>query len=171
RAIELNPSYATAHEWYSESLALQGRFQEALAESEHARELDPLSLIIAADNGAILYFSRQYDAAIARFRTVLDMDPGFTRAHLIIAAYMQKGQMDDALGEMNAWRRVDGDAPWIWAWEAYVEGRAGHRLAARRALEKLRQLNGSWGFAPEQFFDVAYAGTDDKDKWLAWLER
>src|SRR5207302_2697770 len=77
RAIELNPSYATAHEWYSESLALQGRFQEALAESEHARELDPLSLIIAADNGAILYFSRQYDAAIARFRTVLDMDPGF----------------------------------------------------------------------------------------------
>ena len=57
-----------------------GRFDEALHESERARQLDPLSLIVAADNGAILYFSRQYDRAIEQCRTVLRKDPNFVRA-------------------------------------------------------------------------------------------
>jgi tetratricopeptide (TPR) repeat protein len=102
RAIELNANYATAHHWYAEYLAYQGRFHEALAESERARELDPLSLIIAADNGAIFYFSRQYDRAIERFRAVLDMDPGFARAHLVILAYAQKGQFAAALADIRS---------------------------------------------------------------------
>src|SRR5579871_1025276 len=53
RAIELNPNYATAHHWYAEYLTWRGRFDEALQESERARQLDPLSLIITADEGAI----------------------------------------------------------------------------------------------------------------------
>ena len=70
RAIQLNPNYATAHHWYAEHLMWRGRFDEALRESEQARLLDPLSLIIAADKGAILYNSRQYDRAIEQFRAV-----------------------------------------------------------------------------------------------------
>ena len=85
RAIELNPNYATAHHWYAEYLSLQGRFSEALAESERARELDPLSLIIAADRGVILFYARQYDASIAQFRAVKEMEPGFTRAGMVVA--------------------------------------------------------------------------------------
>ena len=170
RAIELNPNYATAHHWYGECLAFQGRFADALAESERARQLDPLSLIIAADNGAILYFSRQYDRAIERFRGVLEMNPGITRAHLVIAAYVQKGRFEDALADIEAWRRTSADAPWISAWEAYLYGRAGQPVPAQLALEKLQQLNLSWHLQPEQFLDVAYAGTTDNDKWLAWLE-
>ncbi len=68
RAIELDPNYATAHHWYAEYLSWEGRFDEALRESERARQLDPLSLIIAADKGAILYYARQYDRAIKAFR-------------------------------------------------------------------------------------------------------
>src|SRR5262249_38186869 len=60
RAIELNANYATAHHWYAEHLMWRGRFDEALQESERARQLDPLSVIIAADNGVILYCARQY---------------------------------------------------------------------------------------------------------------
>ncbi|HWC19071.1 MAG TPA: winged helix-turn-helix domain-containing protein [Terriglobales bacterium] len=170
RAIQLNPNYATAHQWYAEFLTFQGRFPDALVESERARQLDPLSLIIAADNGAILYFARRYDGAIERFRAVLDMDPAFTRAHLVIAAYVEKGQFKDALADIEAWRRASGDAPWIWAWEAYVNGRAGNRRKVDHALERLRQLNRSWQLDPLQFLDVAYAGTSDHDRWLAWLE-
>ena len=58
RAIELDPNYATAHHWYAEFLALMGRFDEAFMEIERARKLDPLSLIVAADHGVILYYSR-----------------------------------------------------------------------------------------------------------------
>src|SRR5262249_52930667 len=63
RAIELDVNYATGHHWYAEYLSFQGRFDEALAEITVARRLDPLSLIIAADEGATLYFARQYDRA------------------------------------------------------------------------------------------------------------
>jgi Tfp pilus assembly protein PilF len=59
RAIELNPNYATAHQWYAENLMWRGRLDEALRESEIARRLDPLSLIIATDQAEIYYYSRQ----------------------------------------------------------------------------------------------------------------
>jgi len=171
RAIELNTNYATAHHWYAEYLAFQGRFDEALAESERARQLDPLSLIIAADNGAILYFSRQYDQAITRFRGVLDMDPGFTRAHLVIAAYAQKGQYKEALADIEAWRGIAGDAPWIAEWEAYVYGLAGDRAKAQQALQNVQQLTRKWKVDPTQFMIVCYTGMNDKDEWLTWLEK
>src|SRR5262249_40834449 len=49
RAIELNPNYPTAHEWYGETLRDMGRFDEAIAELKRAQELDPLSLVINSD--------------------------------------------------------------------------------------------------------------------------
>ena len=100
RAIQLNPDYATAHQWYAEYLAWQGRFDEALAESERARQLDPMSLIIATDRGAILFYARKYDRAIDQFRAVLDMDPGFGNARgFLAAAYVQQGKFAEALKE------------------------------------------------------------------------
>jgi tetratricopeptide (TPR) repeat protein len=170
-AIELNANYATAHHWYGEYLAYQGRFPEAFAESERARKLDPLSLIIASDNAAIFYFSRQYDRAIARFRAVLDMDPGYTRAHLVIAAYAQKGQFAEALADIDVWRRVAGDRPWTAAWEAYVHGRAGDRVRAQEATRKAEQLCREWQVEPTQFMIVSYLGSGDKEQSLTLLER
>ncbi len=46
RALELNPGYATAHQWYSHLLVYQGRVAEALAEVQRTLDLDPLSLIM-----------------------------------------------------------------------------------------------------------------------------
>lgn len=170
RALELDPNYATAHQWYAECLAFQGRFEEALAESERARQLDPLSLIIAADRGAILYFSRQYDLAIKQFRAVLDMQPDSARAHLVHLAYTEKGQFAEALAGIEQWRRIE-DGPWTWATEAYVYGRAGQQARARHALQKLEETNRRWHLDPAPMFAMAYAGMNDKDKALAWLQR
>jgi Tfp pilus assembly protein PilF len=169
RAIQLDPNYATAHHWYAEYLAYQGRFEEAFAESERARQLDPLSLIIATDNGAILYFSRQYDRAIEQFRTVLDMEPNFPRAHLLVFAYVEKGMFADALADIEKWRRNDDD-PGIWAIEAYVYGRSGQQVEARRALEKWQQLNRTQQMNPAAII-VAYVGMGNKDEAFAWLQR
>lgn len=49
RAIELNPWYAHAHNWYSWHLALLGRNNEAIAEMRKAESLDRLSLVINAN--------------------------------------------------------------------------------------------------------------------------
>jgi tetratricopeptide (TPR) repeat protein len=61
RAIEVNPGYATAHQWYAICLTVMGRDDEAIAEAKRAQELDPLSLIINAGLGVRLYYARQYD--------------------------------------------------------------------------------------------------------------
>src|SRR5882757_10698344 len=135
RAIELNPNYATAHHWYAEHLMWLGRFDEALRESERARQLDPLSLIIATDNGAILYFSRQYDRAIEQCHTVLRKDPNFGRdraAGIIIYSYVERGMFEQALADVELLRRFYGGGPWQWSLLAYIYGRAGQLEKARR---------------------------------------
>ena len=169
RAIQLNGNYATGHQWFAECLAFEGRFDDALAESERARSLDPLSTIIAADNGAIYYFARQYDRAAARFQSVLDVDPANGRAHLIIDVYVQQGRYAEALAAIQQWRR-QGDGPWIWAKEALVYGRSGDMARARQALEKVRKAHRSMGLDPDPLLDVAYAGVDDREERLATLE-
>jgi serine/threonine-protein kinase len=58
RAIQLNPRYSTAHQWYSWFLAAMGRFDEALAEGRAAMELDPLSVSIRRSMGWLQYYAR-----------------------------------------------------------------------------------------------------------------
>jgi TolB-like protein/DNA-binding winged helix-turn-helix (wHTH) protein/Tfp pilus assembly protein PilF len=170
RAIELDPNYATAYHWYAEFLAFQGRFDRALTEMQHARLLDPLSLIMAIDNAAILYYARQYDRAIEQYRAVLAMEPGFGHAHIAIAAYVQKGQFADALAEIEGWRRSTG-GPWSWGYEAYVRGRAGQMARARYALEKFRETNRRSKSDPVGMFALAYTGMGNKDEAFAWLQK
>ena len=66
RALELNPSYATARQWHAEVLAALGRLDEALAEIRRALKVDPLSAAVNATAAWILYFSRHYKQAIAQ---------------------------------------------------------------------------------------------------------
>jgi TolB-like protein/DNA-binding winged helix-turn-helix (wHTH) protein/Tfp pilus assembly protein PilF len=169
RAVELDPNYATAYHWYAESLALQGRFDEAFVEIERARQLDPLSLIIATDRGAILYFSRQYDRAIEQLRAVLDMEPDFPRAHILVFAYVQKGMYAEGLADVEKWRRID-DSPWSWMMLAYVYGRSGQQAKARAALEKLEELNRQRETDP-LLIAVAHVGMGDREEAIAWLQK
>jgi TolB-like protein/DNA-binding winged helix-turn-helix (wHTH) protein len=169
RAIQLNPNYATGHHWYAECLALQGRFAEAFPEIESARQLDPLSLSIGADYGAILYFSRQYDRAIEQFHAVLEMEPNFPRARMVVWAYVQKGQFADALTAAEAWRTNDS-SPWGWAITAYTAGRSGDRAQANPAMEQMRRIEGHSGF-DSLSLAVAYIGLGDNDNALTWLEK
>ena len=171
RAIDLSPNYATAHHWYAEHLMFLGRFDEALAESERARQQDPLSLIIAADNGAILYFSRQYGRAIEEFRKVLEKDPSFSRAAFVIYSYVEKGMFSEALAEVEASpHHVYGEEPWYWSTLAYIYGRAGQKERARRELEKLEPLNHRQQADPVCML-YAHLGLEDKNEALADLEK
>lgn len=135
RAIQLDPDYATGHQWYAECLAFQGRFEEAFAESERARQLDPLSLIIATDHAVILYYSRQYDRAIDEFRAVREMEPDFPRTWMIVNASVAEGKFADALAQVEvppSKRQLD--AAGFYAAQAYVYGRWGRHTEAQHAF-------------------------------------
>lgn len=168
RAIELNPNYATAHHWYAEHLADLGRFEEAFVESERARQLDPLSLIIAADKGVLLYYSRQYDRAIEQFSAVLEMDPNFPRANMVYFAYVEKGMFAEAEAVLEKTSGVSADAAWNWSALAYVHGRAGQRERARHALEKLQQVRRRQQIDPAAFV-WAYIGMGNRDEVFTYL--
>ena len=169
RAIELNPNYATAHHWYAEHLAFRGRFDEALRESERARQLDPLSLIIAVDNGAILYFSRHYDQAIQKFRAVKEMEPNFPRLHIVDFAYIEKGMYAEALADTKNWHEA-GSSPWFWSMLAATYGRAGQQPEAQRALDRLLELNRRQQIDPSALI-WAYIGMGNKEQAFVWLEK
>ncbi|MGB6604940.1 MAG: winged helix-turn-helix domain-containing protein [Steroidobacteraceae bacterium] len=169
RAIELNPNYATARQWYADCLAYQGRFAPALAESEHARELDPLSPIVAADHAVILNYARQYDRAIQAFQAVHAMDPNLGRANVVVQTYAEAGRPAEALGYLSAWGAV-APGPWIWANEAYVRGRMGQHEAAEAAVRKMDDDLRLYKFDPLAMQAVAYAGIGDADKLLKTLE-
>ncbi len=171
RAIELNPNYATAHQWYAEHLMWRGRFDEALQESERARQLDPLSLIIAADNGAIWYFSRRYDRAIEKWHSVLEMEPDFPRAGLIAVAYAEKGMSAEALAVIEKRRPTDSAPPWwYWSLKAYIYARTGQRAQAHHALDELLQLNRRSPI-DSRILAWNYAALGDKEQALAFLEK
>jgi len=168
QAIQFDPQYATAHQWYAEFLSWEGRFEEALAESERARQLDPLSLIIASDHASILYYSRQYDSAVKQCRSVLELDSHFNHAWAVmISAYLQMGKYDEAIEGIN--NSVE-EGPWTWAGKAAVYGRSGHTKEARLALAKLEQLPESQVYRTAALL-IAYSGTGQKERVIDLLQQ
>jgi tetratricopeptide (TPR) repeat protein len=95
RAIELNPKDAVAHHWYATALMAMGRFPEALAQIETARQLDPTSSSIAADRAVILYGSGRTDEAIAILQELSIADPSFfSPSSYLSRIYFEQRQYD-----------------------------------------------------------------------------
>jgi len=141
RAIELDPNYSTAHQWYAEHLGYLGRFEEAEAEFQRARELDPLSPVVGTDYGVMLYYARKYDKSIKQLRAVLARNPEFARAHVIILPYVEKGMYLEAAAEVVK-MEPQYPSPWGAGNLAYIYGRAGLTEKAkaenRRLLAEMR---------------------------------
>src|SRR5713226_8642822 len=98
RAIQLNPNYATGHQWYAEYLICSGDAEKAITQIRRARELDPLSLVINSTYGYILLQARRYDEALAQARKTLGMDANFYLGHQLLAeAYEQRGMFEEAI--------------------------------------------------------------------------
>jgi TolB-like protein/Tfp pilus assembly protein PilF len=172
RTLELNPSYATAHQWYSEYLTYMGRHEESIAEGQRALELDPLSLIINNDLGQVYYFARQYDDAIAQLRKTVEMDPSFVIAHFFLAlAYGQKKMFEEAIREAEKAMTLSGDSDTlILAQLGIIHSHSGNENSAREVLARLRELTEVKYVSP---FRVAliYVGLGENDRVFEWLER
>lgn len=98
RAIERSPSFATAHQWYSELLSNLGRHDEAWTEIERARELDPYSRAIMMNTGLRHLSAGRTDDAIAVFRKLTETDPEYAMSYMFLgSAYEEKGMFLEAL--------------------------------------------------------------------------
>src|SRR6266481_1360212 len=142
RAIALNPNYATAHHWYGfNPLSTLGRFDEAIAESKRAVELDPLSPVINSDLGSNLMVARRYDEAIAQLRKTLEIDPTFSLAHGALGEALQfKGDLPGAIAEYTKAQELGAD-PRIRVLMAAAKAQSGDRDAAVRMLAELEEAS------------------------------
>jgi serine/threonine-protein kinase len=141
RAIELNPNYATAHQWLAEHLAAVKRTDEAEAEIRRALELDPVSVIMNRIYADILMDARKFDEAIEQYHKALDLDPHFPTTHYFLGrAYEAKGMYDQAVEEYSQ-NALAGRVPLqevqkmkdVYAksgWKAYVQSNLDRLLAA-----------------------------------------
>ncbi|MGI8770034.1 MAG: winged helix-turn-helix domain-containing protein [Acidobacteriaceae bacterium] len=169
-AIELNPSYATAHQRYSLYLIAMGRSQESLAEMNRALWLDPLSVSMNFSLGWRLYMARRYDEAIQQLRNTTDMDPTFALAHLVLGqAYEQKAEYPLAIAEFQKAVAGSHNSPPMLAALAHVYAISGRQSEARRLLEQLKQRSKQQYVSPF-YIALVYAGLEQSDQAVKWLE-
>src|SRR5216117_2926979 len=100
RAIELSPSLALAHSYWGTSLLRQGRLDEALQEYLKARELDPLSSVIARVQALPYYLKRDYVRALELLRQANELGPPFTTTWEI-GVYIQNKLFNETLAELE----------------------------------------------------------------------
>ncbi len=171
RAIELKPSYSSAHQWYGIFLGTQRRLEEAEREVRKAYELDPLSLVINVNIGDGFYYHREYDKAIEQYRKVLEMDPEFASAYYSsIQSYVSKGSYKEALEAGENFARLTRRPSWGKQLRAFVFASMGEADEARRLLKDAESGYQSEHLSPYGIA-LTYFRMGDSDTGFVWLQR
>ena len=169
RAIELDPKYATAHQWLAELLSRTGRFDEGMAEIRIAQELDPLSPVISFNIGWQHFLARRYDEAIAAFDNTFSKFPEFPLSQAGRCwAYYAKGDLAKAVPECRRAHQLVPDGPNT-GYLAMVLARSGNVDEARRLLDQLKK-EAETGYVPATALAYAYIGLKQKEEALRMFE-
>ncbi|HET8783732.1 MAG TPA: protein kinase, partial [Pyrinomonadaceae bacterium] len=171
RALDLKPSYATAHHWYGFIyLASMGWLDEAVAEAKRGQELDPLALPVSSNIGLLLYLARRYDEALQQFRKNLEMDRTFIYTHWEMAlTYEQCGRYDDAIAAFKKAIDLSGTSVLPRPLLARTYALAGRKKEAVALLEELTELSTQTYVSPYRIAAI-YSALGDKDHAFKWLD-
>jgi TolB-like protein/DNA-binding winged helix-turn-helix (wHTH) protein/Tfp pilus assembly protein PilF len=171
RALDLNPNYANAHNFYASYLMSRGRIDESIAASNRARELDPFSLAISAQRGFLLENARRYGEAIEQLRAVIAMDPNHYQAYWTLGhTYAANKQLDEAIVAAEKAVGLSERAPGALGMLGLAYGLAGRKAEATKILNELLELSKTRYVTPAAFVNV-YIGLGDKDQVFVWLEK
>lgn len=167
RAVELEPGYATGHQWYGEILAAQRRTDEALEQMELAIEADPRSAVVAHVKGWILMYAGRPEEALAQYQSARNLDPlmppilaNMETLYLMQGEYTQARLLSAELGRIL---HIDQSTD-----QAVIDAMENPALKDH-ALEMLRQ----WQDLPDGALDrgLYLALMGESDLALANLER
>lgn len=172
RAIELNPNYATGHQWYSAYLRMAGRLNESMAEIKRAQQADPLSPIIGVNVGNLDILLRDdLNAAVEEYGKVIEIDPNFSVARGYRGlAYVRQGRKQEAVAELQKAVELSGKASEQLSFMGYGYGALEMRAEAMAVLQELEQRYARRE-SPALYVAAVYAGLGKKDEAFAWLEK
>jgi tetratricopeptide (TPR) repeat protein len=170
RALELNPGYASAHQWLGFTLGLTMRLQEARAAMRTAQELDPFSASI--NNTAVwpVYWARLFDEAVEGFRNAAALHPGYWVAHYYLGlSYAHNGDYGQAILALRHAAEI-GDSVWRYAGLGFVYARAGQPEQAKEILTKLQEAS-RHRYVPAIYCAAVHSGLGDTEQAMKYLGR
>jgi len=171
RALELDPRYATAHQWYAFWLTARGRLDEALVEAHTALELDAASVSIRRSVGWVYYYARRYDQARYHMARAVAMNPTAAETYRVLGLLLaQQDQWNEAERVLREGMTLPGAATYTTAALGYVLARAGKRTEAEGLLAELEAQRRRDYVSPVAFATL-YLGLDDHERALDWTER
>jgi TolB-like protein/Tfp pilus assembly protein PilF len=171
RAIALNPSYALARIWYANLLSSLRRLDEAIEQALIARELDPLSTIVATNVGWVYHRAGRHAEAIAEYERALRLDPTYLQAHMRLTdSYIELRRFDEAVAQAETVVRLSKQNPI----DVLLLERT--KLLAGRPNDFDRRLSAivdGWAtsYASPGMIANAYFAAGRRDEGFAWLER
>ena len=167
RALELNPGYALAHQWYCHTLTVTGRMGEALTQIGHALELDPISPMVNAVAGRALCYARQYQDSVEQLQRTIELDPHLSLAHFYIGqSYVLQGRHEVALAALERALEISRVFPWATAYVGYIHAQSGNREKAYEIISEWEK-QGTTVPVPLAFI---YLGLGEDDEVFEWLD-
>ena len=170
RAIELNPGYASAHQWYASHLWSMGRYDEARSEMTLALKLDPLSRPTTGAKAAQLYYERRYDDAIRFVQRMGEIDPNLANHSVVVRCYLVQRKYDDAAREARRLYAL-GSLPPAILMELDAAMQRGGGRAFFEALLALYPRMSQVRYVPPLFPAGIHAALGNREETFAWLER
>jgi TolB-like protein/Flp pilus assembly protein TadD len=168
RALELTPSNSDAYNLYGRLCAALGRFDDAFALQQRAKELDPLAHRM--DSITTLLRAGRYDEALAAAETQLDLDPNYDRALATLGwAYLLSGRNDEGVQLLERAVSVSpGNTFWLGQLgQAYaMNGREQNAREILRGFEERRKS----AYVSAYHFAYVYVGLGELDQALDYLE-
>jgi serine/threonine-protein kinase len=172
RAIELDPRYATAHQWYAFELASQGRFDEALLQAHTAQENDPASVSVRRSLGYTYLYARKYQQASYHLDRAIAMNPNAEETYriqgLILTLDKQYAAAERVLREALALAPECGS--YSKATLAYSLACTGNRSYAKQVAAELEVKTKTDEYVSPVEVAIAYIALGDKEKALDWVE-
>jgi serine/threonine protein kinase/Flp pilus assembly protein TadD len=170
KAIDLNPSYGTAHLWLALYLAAIGRMDEALLEITFGHELDPLSRVLNLNLARILYFARRFDESAKQCLKTIEMFPDYLIAHRRLGmTYGEQGMFMEAEAEFKAALSLAPRDSETMSAMAYVYAAAGRMDEARKVFEQIKEIAREGYVSPYSLARV-HIGLGQIDEAFAELE-
>ena len=171
RGLELNPSSATARYYYSNYLVSRDRLDEAIAQAEEARRLDPVSPASYSNLASILWFAGQSERSIEQARKTLEVNPSYSRGYEDLGrGYEQMGNLGAAIKAFQKGVSLDKQAHGTLASLAYAYARARKRKEATRILRQLQRA-AKTTFVSAYTFALISVSLGKKDNAFAWLDK
>lgn len=169
-AIQLNPRYAPARQWYAWCLIASGRADMAIENIEAALDLDPLSPNAHADLALALYFSRRFSDSVSECSRTLRSSPGFYRSHQLLGLnFLQVGEPAKAVHNFQLAMSSSGRNSRILVLLAHAYSAVGQVDEAKRIARELNSPSNA--YVPAIDFALLYSALGDYDRTFQFLEK